>query len=131
GRARRIQRQVDVRPVGAPRRVVRDATIARAPYVSELLSIERALAVHGHSAGARSMTAPNLARGAPTALLDDVLRGLTAIPKTLPAKLFYDAAGAELFERICELDEYYLTRAELSILRAQAGEIAALAGGEC
>jgi L-histidine N-alpha-methyltransferase len=77
------------------------------------------------------MTAPNLARGAPAALVDDVLRGLTAIPKTLPAKLFYDAAGAELFERICELDEYYLTRAELSILRARAGEIAAIAGEEC
>ena len=40
-------------------------------------------------------------------------------PKTLPPKLFYDAAGAELFERISELPEYYLTRAELEILRAR------------
>jgi dimethylhistidine N-methyltransferase len=77
------------------------------------------------------MTAPNLARGAPAGLLDEVLGGLTATPKTLPPKLFYDAAGAELFERICELDEYYLTRAELSILRARAEEIAALAGEDC
>ncbi len=77
------------------------------------------------------MTAPNVARGAPAGLLDDVLRGLTANPKTLPPKLFYDATGAALFERICELDEYYLTRAELSILREHAGEISAMAGEEC
>jgi L-histidine N-alpha-methyltransferase len=61
----------------------------------------------------------------------DVLRGLRATPKTLPPKLFYDAAGAALFERICLLDEYYLTRTELSILRARLGEIAALAGPSC
>jgi dimethylhistidine N-methyltransferase len=52
-----------------------------------------------------------------------------ALPqKTLPPKLFYDAVGAALFERICELDEYYLTRAELSILRERVGEIAAEMG---
>ena len=61
----------------------------------------------------------------------DVLRGLLGAPKTLPAKLFYDEAGARLFEQICELDEYYLTRAELEILRARAGEIASLAGPGC
>lgn len=59
---------------------------------------------------------------------DEVLRGLHAEPKTLPPKLFYDAVGASLFEQICELPEYYLTRAELEILHARAGEIAALAG---
>jgi len=64
-------------------------------------------------------------------LRDEVLRGLLADRKTLPPKLFYDARGAELFERICELDEYYLTRAELAILRAHVGEIAALAGPRC
>lgn len=56
------------------------------------------------------------------------MAGLALPRKTLPSKLFYDAAGAELFERICELDEYYLTRAELSILRARAGEISARIG---
>ena len=65
------------------------------------------------------------------ALRAEVLRGLRAVPKALPPKLFYDAAGAELFERICELDEYYLTRAELEILRAHVGEIARLAGPRC
>lgn len=61
-------------------------------------------------------------------LRTEVLRGLTATPKTLPPKLFYDATGAELFERITTLPEYYLTRAELEILQARAGEIADLAG---
>lgn len=59
-----------------------------------------------------------------------VLAGLRSSPKTLPPKLFYDAAGAELFERICALPEYYLTRSELEILRARAGEIADLAGAD-
>src|SRR3954469_22841758 len=62
------------------------------------------------------------------ALRSEVLAGLARSQKGLPPKLFYDAIGAELFERICELDEYYVTRAELSILRAHAGEIAAAVG---
>ena len=66
--------------------------------------------------------------GADPALRCEVLRGLLADRKALPPKLFYDAAGAELFERITTLPEYYLTRAELEILRARVGEIAALAG---
>jgi dimethylhistidine N-methyltransferase len=56
----------------------------------------------------------------------DVLHGLTASPKRLPPKYFYDDAGSLLFERITELPEYYPTRCEMSILRAQAGEIARL-----
>jgi len=75
------------------------------------------------------MTTPCLAvRTVDSALRTEVLAGLALPQKALPPKLFYDAAGAALFERICELDEYYLTRAELSILRARAGEIAALVG---
>jgi len=75
------------------------------------------------------MTTPRLAfRTVDSALRAEVLAGLALPQKTLPPKLFYDAAGAALFERICELDEYYLTRAELSILRAHAGDIAALVG---
>ena len=62
---------------------------------------------------------------------DEVLAGLTAERKALPPKLFYDQRGAELFEEICELPEYYLTRSELEILRCRAGEIANLAGPEC
>jgi dimethylhistidine N-methyltransferase len=65
------------------------------------------------------------------ALRDDVVRGLLGSPKTLPPKLFYDDAGAALFEQICTLPEYYLTRTELAILHARVGEIAALAGPRC
>jgi L-histidine Nalpha-methyltransferase len=59
-------------------------------------------------------------------LADDVLDGLTRPFKELPAKHFYDARGAQLFDRICELPEYYPTRAERAILEATASELAAL-----
>jgi dimethylhistidine N-methyltransferase len=68
---------------------------------------------------------------APQGMLAEVLQGLLASQKTLPPKLFYDATGAELFERICLQPEYYPTRTELAILEAHAGEIAALAGPRC
>jgi L-histidine N-alpha-methyltransferase len=61
-------------------------------------------------------------------LADDALDGLTRPFKELPPKHFYDARGADLFDQICELPEYYPTRAERSILQASAGEIAALTG---
>ncbi len=54
-------------------------------------------------------------------LLSQALEGLSGTPKTLPCKLFYDATGADLFDRICELEEYYPTRTELSILRRHLG----------
>jgi L-histidine N-alpha-methyltransferase len=56
-------------------------------------------------------------------LANDVLDGLTRPFKELPPKHFYDTRGSELFERICELPEYYPTRTELAILRARAREI--------
>ena len=56
----------------------------------------------------------------------DVLEGLRAIPKHVPAKYFYDAAGSQLFERITELPEYYPTRCEIGILRNQGADIAKL-----
>lgn len=59
---------------------------------------------------------------------DAVLAGLAATPKTLPCKFFYDAKGSVLFDRICELPEYYPTRTELALLAARAPDIAALAG---
>jgi dimethylhistidine N-methyltransferase len=55
---------------------------------------------------------------------NDVIAGLTARPKRLPPKYFYDEAGAQLFEEITALPEYYPTRCELAILRERAGEIA-------
>jgi L-histidine Nalpha-methyltransferase len=64
------------------------------------------------------------------ALRADVLSGLSATPKTLPPKYFYDERGSALFDEITRLPEYYLTRAETSILAARAAEIAALSGCE-
>ena len=60
------------------------------------------------------------------ALRADVRAGLTAVPKTLPPKYFYDARGSELFDEITRLPEYYLTRAETSILQRHSADIAAL-----
>ncbi len=57
--------------------------------------------------------------------LSEVIAGLSATPKTLSAKYFYDAEGSRLFEEICELPEYYLTRTETALLRQIAPEIAA------
>jgi L-histidine N-alpha-methyltransferase len=56
----------------------------------------------------------------------DVRAGLTAPEKSLPPKYFYDARGSELFDEITRLPEYYLTRAESSILAERAAEIARL-----
>ncbi|HSZ06352.1 MAG TPA: L-histidine N(alpha)-methyltransferase [Solirubrobacteraceae bacterium] len=61
-------------------------------------------------------------------LAEDVLDGLTRPFKELPPKHFYDARGAELFDRICELPEYYPTRAERAILERQAHDLAELTG---
>lgn len=53
----------------------------------------------------------------------DVLRGLSASPKSLSSKYFYDDEGSRLFRQIMELPEYYLTRAEFEIFRTKAPEI--------
>jgi len=58
----------------------------------------------------------------------DFLAGLAARPRSISPKYFYDAEGSRLFDRICELPEYYPTRTELGILERCAGEMAALAG---
>lgn len=60
--------------------------------------------------------------------LEDVLAGLSLPQKAIPPKYFYDAAGSKLFERICELPEYYPTRTEMAIMNAHIGEIAQFAG---
>ncbi len=61
----------------------------------------------------------------------EVLEGLTAVPKTLPPKLLYDERGAQLFEEICEVDEYYLTRLELGLMRDHVDEMARQVGTHC
>ncbi|MBF6178372.1 L-histidine N(alpha)-methyltransferase [Nocardia otitidiscaviarum] len=64
------------------------------------------------------------------ALRSDARTGLTATPKWLPPKWFYDARGSELFELITELPEYYPTRTERALLERVVGEIARTAQAE-
>jgi L-histidine N-alpha-methyltransferase len=68
------------------------------------------------------LTPDDIVRG----LRSDVRTGLTAMPKSLPPKWFYDARGSELFEQITRLPEYYPTRAEREVLAARSAEIARL-----
>jgi L-histidine Nalpha-methyltransferase len=72
------------------------------------------------------MTTPTLhhARSVAPSPVDDVLAGLLSRDKHLPCRLLYDARGAELFEAICELPEYYPTRSELALLEAHLPRIA-------
>src|SRR6185312_4596977 len=58
----------------------------------------------------------------------DVRAGLSASPKTLPPKYFYDARGSELFDEITRLPEYYPTRTERAILERAAPAVAATSG---
>ncbi|NET49188.1 MAG: L-histidine N(alpha)-methyltransferase, partial [Merismopedia sp. SIO2A8] len=58
----------------------------------------------------------------------DIVDGLTQFPKTLPPKYFYDDYGSQLFEKICELPEYYPTRTEAWILNEYANAIAQYTG---
>ncbi len=60
----------------------------------------------------------------------EIIEGMTRPQKRLPSKYFYDAHGSWLFERICDLPEYYLTRTELAILRKYAPDIMAFFAGE-
>jgi L-histidine N-alpha-methyltransferase len=64
------------------------------------------------------------------ALRRDVREGLTATPKSLPPKWFYDSVGSDLFDQITRLPEYYPTRAEAEILRTRAADIAAASGAD-
>src|SRR3984957_6148561 len=60
-----------------------------------------------------------------------VMEGLTRRPRAIPARFLYDARGSALFDAICELPEYYLTRTETQILSARAHDIASFAGPGC
>lgn len=60
--------------------------------------------------------------------IDDVIAGLRAPSKHLPCRLLYDAKGAELFEQITGVDDYYLTRAELALLGDRLHDVAAMVG---
>jgi len=59
---------------------------------------------------------------------DDVLAGLSGEARSIPCKYLYDAKGSDLFERICETPEYYVTRADLALHEAHMPEIASMIG---
>jgi dimethylhistidine N-methyltransferase len=63
--------------------------------------------------------------------LEDALNGLGSAPKSLPPKYFYDAEGSRLFDAICELPEYALTRTETAMMQRHAAEMAACLGNRC
>ncbi|MEE8332936.1 MAG: L-histidine N(alpha)-methyltransferase [Alphaproteobacteria bacterium] len=64
----------------------------------------------------------------PEDFLSALVAGLSAPHKSMPCKFFYDKRGSALFDQICELPEYYVTRTENALLRDVSGEIAELAG---
>src|SRR2546423_11937791 len=81
-----------------------------------------------HAAG--RLVIHNLVReDARLSFADDVRRGLLAQPRQLFPKYFYDELGSQLFEAICLLPEYYLTRAENEIMARAAGEMVAAVDG--
>src|SRR5205085_10452308 len=60
----------------------------------------------------------------------EVLAALAKSPRQLPCKFFYDEYGAKLFQQICELPEYYITRTEIEILRLHGAEMAKALGSQ-
>src|SRR5579862_627537 len=123
-RGRRVQRKVYVQPDGAARRFLCHARQPHSRELPQFLPATCALAIFGNPVGqmiAREVIAlPQYA--------EEVAEGLLSEPKTLPCKLFYDAAGSAIFEEITDLPEYYLTRTELAILRDHSDEMARAIG---
>ena len=64
-------------------------------------------------------------------LLEEILEGFSKPQKELPSKLFYDKKGSSLFDEICELNEYYLTRTETSIMTENIEDICSVLGENC
>jgi L-histidine Nalpha-methyltransferase len=76
-----------------------------------------------------SITAPPQVSAPESAeFLADIIAGLSSNPRTIPCKYFYDERGAALFQKICELPEYYVTRAEIDILDRCRADIASHLG---
>jgi L-histidine Nalpha-methyltransferase len=69
-------------------------------------------------------------RTAAPSLVEDILRGLRGTPKRLSPTYFYDERGSQLFDEICELPEYYITRTETAILQEHARDIARSIGAD-
>ena len=77
----------------------------------------------------RDAVDPATATDAPTSEFErDLVAALSTRPRAVSPKYFYDAAGSRLFDRICDLPEYYPTRTEFGLLRRHAAEMTALFG---
>lgn len=80
----------------------------------------------------RTAARPNtLTRRQESTFRRDVLQGLRSRPRTLPCKYLYDERGSALFDKICDLPEYYLTRTELEVLHRDAPAMAKALGPQC
>src|SRR5437667_2621933 len=138
-RYRRVQRQIYVQPICAARWFVRHFKDPYPQYLSKLLPPGQAMAVHGHPPGQGCVmrTEPgseivlNDFAPTPANFQAEFIAGLKQRPKILPCKFFYDERGSTLFDDICELEEYYLTRTETKILQDNIAEISALCGSDC
>src|SRR5438094_7550124 len=76
-----------------------------------------------------SLTAPQqISTSESSDFVADVVAGLSSNPRALPCKYFYDERGAALFQKSCELPEYYITRTEIDILDRNRAEIASQLG---
>src|SRR5437773_9662725 len=76
-----------------------------------------------------SLTAPQqISTSESSDFVADVVAGLSSNPRALPCKYLYDEKGAALFQKICELPEYYITRTEIDILSRYHAEIASQIG---
>jgi L-histidine Nalpha-methyltransferase len=131
---RRLQRQIYVKPIGADRRQLRVAAEVYPAALPEHPGSPAALAVPRRAPGEsllmllRQNARQSLAAEVDPTFRRDVLRGLGAEPRAIPARWLYDRRGSELFEAITALPEYYPTRTERSILSHAVREIAALIG---
>jgi len=97
---------------------------AEVPHFNQALERKRPL---GHATpGERLRVDVHIEPEGPATIAADVRRGLSSPQKQLPPKYFYDDRGSRLFDRICDLPEYYPTRTEQGLLEAVADEIVAL-----
>lgn len=80
--------------------------------------------IRGSAGAARRLTGDDVRAAEKDAFTRDAIAGLRAVPKRLSPKYFYDRRGSLLFDEICALPEYYVTRTELAILEARSTEIA-------
>src|SRR3954469_7060235 len=115
----RIQRQIHDQPDGPARSVYRHARWPQPFDISEFFPDAAALAIYRSQIGKMNASQSSEL----TQFATDVLAGLSATPKQLSSKYFYDDEGSRLFQEIMKLPEYYLTGCEQEIFETQTDEI--------